>query len=67
MHSSKARKPDFRKSSYSAGNGACLEVGEETSDGGIAVRDSKNLGMGPILHYSTKSWRSFICDLKEQI
>ncbi|MEV5409832.1 DUF397 domain-containing protein [Thermopolyspora sp. NPDC052614] len=47
----------WRKSSYSGGNGACVEaaaVGHR-----IAVRDSKNPA-GPALLLTQHAWRSFI-------
>jgi hypothetical protein len=61
MHSPKS---DFRKSSYSAGNGACVEVGTGITDKNIIVRDSKNLSNGPLLQYSIGSWRSFLREMK---
>ncbi|MDN3265087.1 DUF397 domain-containing protein [Streptomyces sp. CSDS2] len=48
----------FRKSSYSAGEGNCVEVAD-TAHGGRAVRDSKRHD-GPLLTVSRDSWRAFI-------
>jgi hypothetical protein len=48
----------WRKSSYSGGNGgACVEVAV-LPDGGWAVRDSKNPG-GPKLAFAADEWRAF--------
>jgi Domain of unknown function (DUF397) len=51
----------WRKSSYSADNGDCVEVGwpESTS---VAVRDSKN-AVGPTLAFGTDAWRGFVTRL----
>jgi hypothetical protein len=51
----------WHKSSYSTGNGECVEVlkGEDT----VGVRDSRLLG-GPSLRYPAKTWRSFLDDAK---
>ncbi|MFF9770620.1 DUF397 domain-containing protein [Streptomyces sp. NPDC053086] len=48
----------FRKSSYSAGEGNCVEVAD-TAPGGRAVRDSKQ-DNGPLLTVSRDSWHAFI-------
>lgn len=52
----------FRKSSRSAGNGACVEVGTCTCHG-VLVRDSKDPD-GPVLNFSTDSWRALIAGIK---
>ena len=51
----------WRKSTYSADTANCVEVAEVPN--GIAVRDSKDPG-GPILSYTTESWRSFIAAVR---
>ncbi|MFB0618651.1 DUF397 domain-containing protein [Streptomyces sp. AGS-58] len=48
----------FRKSSYSAQQGDCVEVAD-TTDHGRAVRDSKCHG-GPLLTVSRGSWDAFL-------
>ncbi|WP_078871568.1 DUF397 domain-containing protein [Streptomyces caatingaensis] len=47
----------WRKSSYSSGNGACVEVA--ATDGVIAVRDSKEPS-GPVLQFNRAQWASFV-------
>jgi uncharacterized protein DUF397 len=47
----------WRKSSYSSGEGECVEIG--WPDDAVAVRDSKNPG-GPILTVSTRAWTVFL-------
>jgi hypothetical protein len=48
----------FWKSSYTAGEGNCVEVAL-LSTGGRAVRDSKN-PCGPLLHLTPDGWRAFL-------
>ncbi|WP_033215335.1 DUF397 domain-containing protein [Kitasatospora phosalacinea] len=47
----------WRKSSYSGGNGACVEIAVPGS-ASIAVRDSKD-PQGPRLRFSDESWAAF--------
>ena len=72
-----ATEPDgivWRKSSYSGGNGDCVEVGWRTSShsgdngdcvevkvetAGVAVRDSK-FSTGPTLAFPVSTWRTFL-------
>lgn len=49
---------DWTSSSYSAGNGACVEVRPEPGDQ-LAVRDSKAPG-GPRLCFGSRSWTAFV-------
>ncbi|MFC3998203.1 DUF397 domain-containing protein [Nocardiopsis sediminis] len=52
------RKDDqWRTSSYSAGNGNCVEVADGV--GASAVRDSQNRGVG-VLTFGTSEWRAFL-------
>jgi hypothetical protein len=54
-------KPDWRKSSYSVVNGACVEVA--TVSGAIAVADSAEPG-GRALRYSALAWRRFVAGVR---
>ncbi|MEV4558594.1 DUF397 domain-containing protein [Kitasatospora sp. NPDC049285] len=47
----------WRKSSYSGGNGACVEIAVPAA-GAIAVRDSKD-PQGPQLRFSDQAWAAF--------
>ncbi|MBN3929167.1 DUF397 domain-containing protein [Streptomyces verrucosisporus] len=50
----------WRKSSYSnGGTGNCVEVAEIPGAAGIAVRDSKNLGVPPA-RVSRPAWAAFL-------
>ncbi|MFH8467518.1 DUF397 domain-containing protein [Streptomyces sp. NPDC017991] len=49
----------FRKSSYSAQQGDCVEVAD-TAVGGRAVRDSKQSDTGPLLTVSREGWQAFL-------
>ncbi len=55
-------KLNWRKSSYSGGEGNCVELAT-LPHGGHAVRDSKNKD-GPVLQFSRDAWRAFIADVK---
>ncbi|MGH3781672.1 MAG: DUF397 domain-containing protein [Pseudonocardiaceae bacterium] len=47
---------NWRKSSYSGGNGECVEVGD--LDGQTGVRDSKD-PTGPALGFTNAQWGAF--------
>ncbi|MFH8346089.1 DUF397 domain-containing protein [Streptomyces sp. NPDC018045] len=51
----------WTKSSYSGGNGACVEVAVP-APAAIAVRDSKNPD-GPRLTFDTAAWSTFVADV----
>ena len=53
----------WRKSSYSAYNGNCLEVAELRPNV-IGVRDTKDAGRGPVLVFGAAAWRSFLESIK---
>jgi Domain of unknown function (DUF397) len=63
-------RADWRKSSYSSGNGgACVEVAvlagsKEGSDGVIAVRDS-NHPHGPALIFTPAEWEAFTAGARD--
>jgi hypothetical protein len=53
----------WRKSSYSGGQGGnCIEVGHGREV--IAVRDTKQVGRGPVLRFSAEAWRRFAGQIK---
>ncbi|MGH1554843.1 DUF397 domain-containing protein [Streptomyces sp. L7] len=49
------------KSSYSAGNGACVEV-KSPALAALAVRDSKTLD-GPTLAFPVDAWTAFVAEV----
>jgi Domain of unknown function (DUF397) len=53
----------WRKSSWSAYNGNCVEVGD-LGGGLVAVRDTKEAGCGSTLTFGPQAWVSFINALK---
>ncbi|CAL9474559.1 DUF397 domain-containing protein [Streptomyces sp. enrichment culture] len=50
------------KSSYSQGNGACVEV-KSPVPSALAVRDSK-VTDGPTLAFPTDAWQAFVTSVK---
>ncbi|MFB4196583.1 DUF397 domain-containing protein [Streptomyces carpaticus] len=53
----------WRRSSYSAGNGNCVEVAVLTAGGGIAVRDTKDRTV-PAAVIPAPAWTAFLTHLK---
>ena len=51
----------WTKSSYSAGNGACVEVKSPVLSA-LAVRDSK-VPAGPTLAFPTEAWNAFVAEV----
>jgi hypothetical protein len=49
---------DWTRSSFSLGNGDCVECARTTT-GNIVVRDSKDLN-GPVMTFTATEWRTFI-------
>ncbi|MGN5379101.1 DUF397 domain-containing protein [Streptomyces sp. MUSC 14] len=52
----------WMKSSYSAGNGACVEVRKATA-AELSVRDSKDVA-GPVLAFPADAWNAFVATVK---
>jgi len=53
----------WRRSSYSGGNGNCVEV-TDAAPGVVAVRDSKD-PEGPKLTFTPEQWTAFTHSLKQ--
>jgi hypothetical protein len=62
VHRVTAVMEDWRKSSYSGSNGG--ECAEVASSGGVAVRDTKDHGCGPVLTFSAEAWDAFLGSLR---
>lgn len=62
MTASTEAVPGWRKSSFSVGNGECVEI-STTGVTVVKVRDSKNPG-GPILTFSRGEWRAFVAGVR---
>ena len=55
---------NWRKSSYSGGNGTeCVEVAED-HDGAVLVRDTKDHGRGRVHAFTAEEWRAFVGGVK---
>jgi hypothetical protein len=55
------RDNEWRKSSRSINNGACVEAA--LSLGEIMIRDSADRD-GPVVHCPAKAWRAFVAEVK---
>ncbi|WP_329569468.1 DUF397 domain-containing protein [Kitasatospora sp. NBC_01266] len=54
-------EPEWRKSSYSSGNGQCVEVACLSAL--VSMRDSKDVG-GPALLVRADAWSAFVAVVK---
>lgn len=59
-----AAQAEWRKSTWSASNGNCVEVATLRHDL-VGVRDSKEAGQGTVLVFDGATWRSFIENVKD--
>ena len=55
----------WRKSSYSGNGGECVEVGHARDV--IAVRDTRQDEVGPVLRFSPAAWRRFADRVKRSL
>jgi hypothetical protein len=53
----------WQKSSWSGYNGNCVEV-SHLEDGRVGIRDTKDLGRGPILFFTRPEWDAFLSGAK---
>ncbi len=53
----------WRKSNRSNGQGACVEVAFLAD--GVALRDSKDQGSGPVHRYTAAEWAAFVDGVKD--
>jgi len=54
---------DWRKSSHSNNSGNCVEV--TATERVVGVRDSKQLGHGPVLDFTRAAWEAFVRAAKD--
>lgn len=58
---------NWRKSRHSeGGNGGCVEVASAAS-GFIGVRDTKQLGLGPVLEFAGEQWTAFVAGVRDGV
>ncbi|MFG2843734.1 DUF397 domain-containing protein [Kitasatospora sp. NPDC048296] len=58
----RSHKATWRKSTYSNGDGDCVEVAV-CSDGLVPVRDSKD-PHGPVLSFDASAWSAFVAGIR---
>lgn len=56
-------RASWRKSTFSAMNGSCVEISRLLSDR-IGLRDTKDNGAGPVLVFTGAEWDAFIAGAK---
>jgi hypothetical protein len=54
---------DWFKSSASTGANNCVEV-RFAADGSVDVRNSKQVGVGPVVQFTADEWNAFITGAK---
>ncbi|WP_338675204.1 DUF397 domain-containing protein [Streptomyces sp. SCSIO 30461] len=59
LHTASLEGASWRKSSYSGGEGECVEIADVPAHGGIAVRDSKNPS-GPAIVLAVTAFATLI-------
>jgi len=50
----------WRKSSQSAGGGACVQIGTRADTDHVAIRDSKLGENSPVLVFTASEWAAFL-------
>lgn len=64
LYADDLRGTAWRKSSYTANNGNCVEVAGIAGGAGVAVRDSKNVDI-PAARASRRAWSAFLVAVAE--
>jgi hypothetical protein len=62
MSSYNALSANWRKATYSNGEGSCVEAGN--IPGAVLIRDTKNNGTGPVLRVAPAEWDRFTASIK---
>lgn len=55
----------WRTSSYSGGQGNCVEIAGHSNH--VLIRDTKQDAAGPVLRFSPAAWRTFTGRLKRSL